>query len=99
MVLSYSRALWAELILDLTAASLRRSLIRATQFFGGTPRQWLFDNPKIVVLERHGEAIRFHPELLEQASVYCVQPHLCGVRKPQHKGRVERAIRYLRDRS
>jgi transposase len=98
MVLSYSRAVWAELVLDLTAASLRRSLIRATSFFKGTPRQWLFDNPKIVVIERQGQSIRFHPELLDLCALYHVEPHLCGVRKPQHKGRVERCIRYLRDR-
>jgi hypothetical protein len=35
MVLSYSRALWAELVIDLTAISLRRSLVRACRYFGG----------------------------------------------------------------
>jgi transposase len=98
MVLSYSRALWGEFVLDLTAASLRRSLIRAGQYFGGNTRQWLFDNPKIVVLERHGTAIRFHPELIDLTGQFCVQARVCGVRQPQHKGRVERAVRYVRDR-
>jgi transposase len=98
MVLSYSRAMWAELVIDLSAASLRRSLVRACHYFGGATRQWLFDNPKIVVLERHGDAVRFHPELLALAGELCVAPRLCGVRKPQQKGKVERAIRYLRDR-
>lgn len=98
MVLSYSRAIWGELVIDLTAASLRRSLLRACRFFGGATRQWLFDNPKIVVLERHGDAVRFHPELLALAAELCVAPRLCGVRKPQQKGKVERAIRFLRDR-
>ena len=98
MVLAYSRALWAELVIDLTAASLRRSLLRACLYFGGATRQWLFDNPKIVVLERHGDAVRFHPDLLALASQLCVAPRLCGVRKPQQKGKVERAIRFLRDR-
>jgi transposase len=98
MVLAYSRAMWAELVLDMSAASLRRSLVRACAYFGGTTRQWLFDNPKIVVLERHGDAVRFHPGLLDLAGAMHVQPRLCGVRKPQQKGRVERAVRYLRDR-
>jgi transposase len=98
MVLAYSRAMWAELVIDLTAASLRRSLVRACAYFGGATRQWLFDNPKIVVLERHGDAVRYHPELLALAAKLCVAPRLCGVRKPQHKGKVERAIRFLRDR-
>jgi len=98
MVLAYSRAIWAELVIDLSASSLRRSLIRACCFFGGATRQWLFDNPKIVVLERHGDAVRYHPELLALAGELCVSPRLCGVRKPEQKGKVERAIRYLRDR-
>lgn len=98
MVLAFSRALWAELVFELTADSLRRSLVRATTWFGGAPRQWLFDNPKSVVLERQGEAVRFHPDLLDVASHYHVQPRLCAVGKANQKGRVERAIRYLRER-
>jgi transposase len=98
MVLAYSRAMWAELVIDLSAASLRRSLVRACSYFRGTARQWLFDNPKIVVLERHGDAVRFHPELLALSGQLCVAPRLCGVRKPQQKGKVERAMRYLRER-
>jgi len=60
MVLAYSRAMWAELVFDLTVESLRRSLVRAARFFEGVTRQWLFDNPKTVVLARHGDALRYH---------------------------------------
>lgn len=98
MVLSHSRALWGEFVLDLTVHSLCRSIVRAGQAFGGLSRQILFDNPKIVVLERRGDAVRFHPVLLELCGALRVQPRLCAVRRPQHKGKVERAIRYLRDR-
>jgi transposase len=98
IVLAYSRALWAELVFELTADSLCRSLVRASTYFAGASRQWLFDNPKSVVLERHGDAARFHPELLELASHYHVQPRLCAVAKANQKGRVERAVRYLRER-
>ena len=98
MVLSYSRAIWGELVIDLTAASLRRSLVRGCAYFRGATRQWLFDNPKIVVIERHGDAVRFHPDLLALCGKMHVEPRLCGVRKPEHKGKVERAIRYLRER-
>lgn len=98
MVLAYSRAIWAELVLDLSVFSLLRSLSRAVTFFEGASRSFLFDNPKIVVLERHGAAIRFHPQLLSLCSSLCVSPRLCGVRKPQQKGGVERAVRYLKER-
>lgn len=98
MVLSHSRALYAELLLDLSAHGLVRSLTRASQYFGGCPRQWLFDNPKIVVLGRVGEEVRFNPVLLEAAVALRVQPRLCKVRTPTDKAKVERAVRYFRDR-
>jgi len=98
MVLAWSRALWGEFVIDLTVHSLCRSLVGAARAFGGVTRQWLFDNPKIVVLERRGDAVRFHPRLLELCGALRVQPRLCAVRRPEHKGRVERSIRYLRER-
>lgn len=98
IVLSHSRALWGEFVLDLTVYSLTRSLVRAASAFGGVTRQWLFDNPKIVVLERRGDAVRFHPTLLDLCGKMRVEPRLCAVRRPEHKGKVERSIRYLRDR-
>ena len=98
MLLAYSRAMWAELVFDLTVESLRRSLVRAAKFFDGVTRQWLFDNPKTVVLARHGDAVRYHPGLLEIAGALRVQPRLCRPRRPTDKGGVERANRYLHDR-
>ena len=98
MVLAHSRALWAEFVLDLSVHSLIRSLVRASAWFGGVTRQWLFDNPKTVVLERVGTAVRFHPTLLALCAQMRVEPKLCAVARPEHKGKVERAIRYLRDR-
>lgn len=98
ITLSYSRAFWAELVLDLDVYSLLRSLVRAAEFFGGNPRQWLFDNAKTVVVERHDNHARFHRLLLELASELHVQPRLCTVRKPQEKGKVERLIRWLKER-
>ena len=98
MVLGHSRAMWGEFVLDLSVHSLCRSLVRGAAAFGGVPRQWLFDNPKTVVLERVGPVARFHPTLVALCAAMRVEPKLCAVRKPEHKGKVERAIRYLRDR-
>ncbi|HSD87180.1 MAG TPA: IS21 family transposase [Kofleriaceae bacterium] len=98
MVLANSRAMWGEFVIDLTVHSLCRSLVRAASALGGLSRQWLFDNPKVVVLERIGTVARFHPTLLALCAAMRVEPKLCAVRKPRQKGKVERAIRYLRDR-
>jgi transposase len=96
LTLSYSRAIFAELVLDQGVHSLRRSLVHAAQYFGGVSRQWLFDNPKTVVLERQGALVRYQPELLSLATALHVQLRLWGVRQPQHKGGVERTVRYLK---
>jgi transposase len=98
MLLAYSRAMWAELVFDLTVESLRRSLVRAARFFGGVTRQWLFDNPKTVVLARHGDAVRYHPDLLEISGALRVQSRLCRPRRATDKGGVERANRFLKER-
>ena len=98
MVLSWSRATWGEFCFDTTVHSLLRSLVRGASYFGGTPRRWLFDNPKIVVLERHGHASRFHPLLLELASAMRVELRLCHPYRGNEKGRVERKIRFVRQR-
>jgi transposase len=98
ITLSFSRAFWAELVFDLDIFSLLRSLVRAATFFGGNPRQWLFDNPKTVVTARHGNLARFNDQLLALAAEMHVLPRLCGVRKPHEKGKVERLIRWLKER-
>ena len=61
IVLAHSRAMWGEFVIDLTVHSLCRSLVRGTTALGGASRQWLFDNPKVVVLERVGTVARYHP--------------------------------------
>jgi transposase len=97
-VLSWSRGMWGEFVFDLTAPALARSLCRFVDVMGGTPREWLFDNARVIVLERRGEAIRFHPQLLAVASHHRVQPRLCAPRRANEKGRVERTIRFVRER-
>ncbi len=97
-LLSHSRALFAELVLSLDAASLRRSLVRAADCFGGCPRAWLFDNAKTVVVERRGSLVRFHSALVDLAAELHVELRVCDPGAPHQKGGVERSIRYLKGR-
>lgn len=98
ILLRHSRALWAELVLEQTTASLVRSLVRASEYFGGVTHQWLFDNPKSIVAGREGRALRFQADLVELAGSLHVSLRACGVRKPTDKGGVERGIRFLKTR-
>jgi transposase len=97
MVLSFSRALFARFVLDQTLESFLRCHHAAFVAFGGVPRGLLYDNLKAVVLERVGDVIRFNPRLLEFAGHYHFAPRPVAPARGNEKGRVERAIRYLRD--
>lgn len=97
MVLSFSRAIDALFTLDQTLESFLRGHLQAFAFFGGVPRAILYDNLKSVVLERMGEAIHFHPRILELAGHYHFAPRPCAPARGNEKGKVERQIRYLRD--
>jgi hypothetical protein len=97
MVLSYSRALYLEFAYDQTMESFLRGHVHAFEVFGGVPRVLLYDNLRSAVLDRVGNAIRFHPRLLELAGHYHFAPRPCAVAQAHEKGRVERAVRYVRD--
>jgi hypothetical protein len=91
------RAIFARFVLDQTMESFLRCHVAAFEFFQGIPRELLYDNLKSVVLERIGDVIVFHPRLLELAGHYHFAPKPVAPARCNEKGRVERAIRYLRD--
>jgi transposase len=97
MVLSYSRQIFLRFFLDARMESFLRGHVGAFAAWQGVPRILLYDNLKSAVLERHGAAIRFHPTLLGFAGHYRYEPRPVAVARGNEKGRVERAIRYVRD--
>ena len=96
IVLSWSRAAWVHFSFDQKAESVLRGHVAAFQHFGGVPRRLLYDNMKTVVVERKGDAIRFHPRLLRLAGHYLFSPTPCGPYRANEKGGVERRIRDIR---
>jgi hypothetical protein len=74
-----------------------RGHVAAFETWQGVPRVLLYDNLRSAVLERRGDAIRFHPTLLGFAGHYRYEPRPVAVARGNEKGRVERAIRYVRD--
>lgn len=98
MVLSRSRAIHVLFTLDQTLESFLRGHVEAFAYFQGVARTLLYDNLKSAVLARQGNVIEFHPRLLELAGHYHFLPRPCAVARGNEKGRVERQIRFLRDR-
>ena len=97
MVLSYSRKIFLRFYLNQQMANFLRGHEAAFNEWNGLPRVCLYDNLKSAVLERRGDAIRFNPILLEYAAHYRFEPRPVAVARGNEKGRVERAIRYVRD--
>ena len=96
MVLSWSRQFFLRFYVNQATGNFLRGHVDAFSFFGGIPREILYDNLKSVVTERAGKAVRFSDDILELASHYRFKPAPVGVGQPEQKGRVERAIRYVR---
>jgi hypothetical protein len=97
MVLAYSRHLFLRFYLGAAMPYFIRGHVDAFTWFQAVPRVLLYDNLKSAVLERRDEAIRFHPTLLELAAHYRFQPRPVAPARGNEKGRVERAIRFVRD--
>jgi len=96
MVLSWSRRVFLRFFLNQQMENFLRGHEAAFMAWSGVPRILLYDNLKSAVLERRGAAIRFHPTLLSFAGHYRYQPRPVAVARGNEKGRVERAIRYIR---
>ncbi len=96
MVLSWSRQIFLRFYLNQRMESFLRGHVAAFEAFNGLPKVLLFDNLRSAVLERQGDAIRFHPTLLALAAHYHFEPKPVAVARGNEKGRVERAIRYIR---
>src|SRR5436190_2498206 len=96
ITLSYSRALSLSFFFDQGLENLLRAHVEAFSHFQGSARVILYDNMKQVVLRRRGEDVEFHPRILELAAHYHFAPKRCNPGRGNEKGRVERAIQYIR---
>src|ERR1700677_519969 len=97
MVLSWSRQIYLRFFLDARMDSFLAGHAGAFETWSGLPRVLLYDNLKSAVLERHGDAIRFNPQLLAFAAHHRYEPRPVAVARGNEKGRVERAIRFVRE--
>jgi transposase len=97
MVLSFSRKIFLRFYLNQQMANFLRGHEGAFESWQGVPKVILYDNLSSCVLERQADAIRFNPTLLAFAAHYRFEPRPVAVARGNEKGRVERAIRYVRE--
>lgn len=97
--LGYSRATFVKFTADETATTLCAALREAFDYFGGVPREVLFDNAKSVVIERDAYgpgAHRWNAQMLELAETCGFTPRVCRPYRARTKGKVERFNGYLK---
>ncbi|HFU7350400.1 TPA: IS21-like element IS100 family transposase, partial [Escherichia coli] len=99
-VLGYSRMLYIEFTDNMRYDTLETCHRNAFRFFGGVPREVLYDNMKTVVLQRDayqtGQHL-FHPSLWQFGKEMGFSPRLCRPFRAQTKGKVERMGQYTRN--
>jgi transposase len=100
VVLGYSRLLWLRFYERQDMRTLFRGLEEAFAFFGGVPRELLFDQMKAVItkdLRLLGGQLVINEEFLRFAAHWGFKARACRPYRAQTKGKVERPIHYIRD--
>ena len=97
MTLSHSRYRYVEFTFSQDQTSWAQLHINSFNFFGGVPNRLILDNLKAGVIkpdiydptlnETYSELSRFYGFTIDPAKIY----------KPEHKGKVERSIRIVRE--
>ncbi|MFH1128137.1 MAG: IS21 family transposase [Candidatus Omnitrophota bacterium] len=96
LILSYSRYLFAHLFPRSSFEFFIQGHLMAFDAFSGLPHSLRYDNLKSVVINRKPQ-ITYNPRFLEFCRHYGINIQLCNVACGNEKGRVERAIRTLRE--
>ncbi len=94
---SHSRKLFINFTHSQNQSALHLSLMKAFNYFGGTPREIVVDNMLTAVTERVGSLVRFNESFLDFVRNFGITPVACNVRSPNEKGKVESSIKYLRN--
>jgi transposase len=97
--LGYSRATYVRFSEHERQDDWLTGLIEAFQYFGGVPREVLFDNAKTIMIERdaYGEGQhQWNAQLLNLARDYGFLARACRPYRARTKGKVERFNGYLK---
>jgi transposase len=98
--LGYSRATYVRFSEHERQDDWLTGIEEACRYFGGVPREVLFDNAKTIMIERdaYGEGDhRWNAHLLTMAKDYGFLPRACRPYRARTKGKVERFNGYLKN--
>lgn len=96
--LKFSRFMHVEIVANQCAETLVRSVITSVAAFGGSTKEWVFDNPKTVRISKRGvEPPILHRYLRQLVAEYDVIATLCAPRSGNQKGSVERLVGFVKN--
>ena len=97
LVLAHSRMLYIEFTLAQSMEHFLDCHRKAWESFEGVPREVLVDNCKVAVLRHPTQgSVTYNPRYLDFARHYGLAVKACKPRQPQHKGRVENTVAYVK---
>jgi transposase len=97
MVFSWSRAMYLEFVPKADTTTFIRCHLNAFAHLGGVPQRCLYDNTKLVVLDRDDNGVpQFNERFLDFALRLGLSIQLCHPYRAQTKGRVESGVKYVR---
>lgn len=97
-IMAWSRELFVRFTSDMRLLTWLDCHRQAFAFFGGVPAEVLIDNLKTGVLSRAGGTVRWHPAYEQLAVAHGFRPIAHFPLRPKTKGRVERIVRFVRQR-
>ena len=96
IVLSYSRKAYSESVMRQDTETFLRCLENGFRHFGGVPQSLNLDNLKAAVLKADWFDPDINPKLAAFARHYGVVILPCRPRTPEHKGKVENSVGYVK---
>ena len=99
LVLGFSRAMFACFVDRCSLQAFMDSHIGAFHYLGGIPAETLYDNMRHVVITNKAGQRYFNQEFVDFGVHYGFTPKTCPPYSPWVKGKVERPIDYIRERS
>lgn len=94
-ILGFSRRQYIDFTLHRDFHTLIRRHRDAFEYFGGVPRQCLYDGEKTVILRWEAARPVFNPAFVAFITHYRCQPIACPRGRAQTKGKVERPFQFI----
>jgi len=94
-ILAFSRRQYIDFVLHRDFYTLIRRHQKTFEYFGGVPRECLYDSEKTVVQCWEANQPIYNPAFLQFITHYNCRPKACQRRRPQTKGKIEQPFQTI----